>query len=68
MFAGLMAGLPSGTWELVCHPGYDDSALANAGTRLRQSRVRELELLTSDAARRELTRAGIDLITYADLL
>jgi predicted glycoside hydrolase/deacetylase ChbG (UPF0249 family) len=68
MFAGLMASLPSGTWELVCHPGYDDSALANAGTRLRQSRVRELELLTSDAARRELTRAGIDLITYADLL
>ena len=68
MLAALMSNMPSGTWELVCHPGYDDPDLAQAGTRLRESRVRELELLTSDAARRELTRSGIDLITYRDLL
>lgn len=31
------AALP-GTWELVCHPGYNDTALAAVRTRLRHSR------------------------------
>ena len=34
----LLAALPSGTWELVCHPGFQDQALENVHTRLRQSR------------------------------
>ncbi len=30
--------MPVGTWELVCHPGYNDTALAAVRTRLRESR------------------------------
>jgi hopanoid biosynthesis associated protein HpnK len=59
--------IPEGTWELVCHPGYDDADLAQAGTRLRASRVVELELLKSPAIRRELEKHEIELISYHDL-
>jgi hopanoid biosynthesis associated protein HpnK len=34
----LLNQLPSGTWELVTHPGYNDADLANIHTRLRESR------------------------------
>ncbi len=63
----LLENLPGGTWEFVCHPGYNDAALLAAGTRLRQSRAVELELLTSAATRAALERYGINLITYRDL-
>jgi predicted glycoside hydrolase/deacetylase ChbG (UPF0249 family) len=33
-----LASLPEGTWELVCHPGYNDADLRAAGTRLLDSR------------------------------
>ena len=36
--ASLLQHLPDGTWELVTHPGYNDVALAHAGTRLLASR------------------------------
>ena len=37
----LLATMPEGTWELVCHPGYRDAALDEARTRLRESRAIE---------------------------
>lgn len=37
----LIAALPEGTWELVCHPGYNDASLAKVRTRLRESRETE---------------------------
>jgi predicted glycoside hydrolase/deacetylase ChbG (UPF0249 family) len=37
----LAAAIPDGTWELVCHPGYNDAALARIKTRLRESRTIE---------------------------
>lgn len=37
----LLASMPAGTWELVCHPGYLDSNLNNVRTRLRESRAVE---------------------------
>ena len=43
VFRGIIANIPDGTWEFVCHPGYDDDALRATGTRLRTSRQRELE-------------------------
>ncbi len=67
LFRAILKHIPDGTWELVCHPGYDDADLAQAGTRLRASRVRELELLQSPAIRQELERQGIELISYRDL-
>lgn len=39
--AQLAAAMPNGTWELVCHPGYNDAALAGVKTRLRESRAIE---------------------------
>jgi len=37
----MLAAMPSGTWELVCHPGYFDEDLSNVQTRLRESRAIE---------------------------
>ncbi|MGC8551095.1 MAG: ChbG/HpnK family deacetylase [Acidobacteriaceae bacterium] len=37
----LAASMPAGTWELVCHPGYNDPALARVRTRLQESRAIE---------------------------
>jgi len=41
----LLRAMPEGTWELVCHPGYTDSALERARTRLRASRETERSAL-----------------------
>ena len=51
-----------GTWELVTHPGYNDSDLARAGTRLLASR--ETERSTLEVLRQFTT---IELISFADL-
>jgi hopanoid biosynthesis associated protein HpnK len=59
--------IPDGTWELVCHPGYNDDDLARAGTRLRASRVQELELLKSPRVREELDKHKVDLISYREI-
>jgi chitin disaccharide deacetylase len=59
--------LPEGTWEFVCHPGYNDAELDHVRTRLRQSRETELAVLTSPEARSALDRRGIELISYREL-
>jgi predicted glycoside hydrolase/deacetylase ChbG (UPF0249 family) len=41
----LLHAMPEGTWELVCHPGYQDAALEQARTRLRASRETERSAL-----------------------
>lgn len=64
---GISEGLPEGTWELVCHPGYEDAELASIRTRLRASRAIELQTLTSPTAREALAKAGVELISYRDL-
>ncbi len=63
----ILENLPEGTWELVCHPGYNDDALQRVRTRLRDSREVELQLLTSASARKWLTQAGVQLISYHGL-
>ena len=67
LFQRLVASLPDGTWELVCHPGYEDNALRATGTRLLGSRREELELLTSDAARRILEDQAVELMSFQQL-
>jgi chitin disaccharide deacetylase len=63
----ILRALPEGTWELVCHPGYADSDLRAAGTRLVESRRVELEALTSEETKKTLEARGIELISHADL-
>jgi hypothetical protein len=45
LLRSLLSAMPPGTWELVCHPGYGDSALDRARTRLRASREVERRAL-----------------------
>ena len=63
-----LASLPKGTWELVCHPGYNDAELGAAGTRLLDSRDEERRLLTSPEFRQFLTEQKIDVISYKDFI
>ena len=63
----IVDNIPEGTWELVCHPGYNDADLDKVRTRLRQSRAQELQVLTSPGARQALERRGIELISYHQL-
>jgi hopanoid biosynthesis associated protein HpnK len=67
LFQGLAESIPEGTWEFVCHPGYLDDDLRTIGTRLRESREKELELLTSPESRQALAKHGVELISYRDL-
>ena len=67
LFTAIVDSIPEGTWEFVCHPGYNDADLDKVRTRLRESRAQELGLLTSPEAKELLQRRGIELITYHDL-
>jgi hopanoid biosynthesis associated protein HpnK len=67
LFRGIAAIIPEGTWEFVCHPGYNDDDLKSAQTRLRQSRETELRVLTMPEARELLSSQAIGLISYRDL-
>jgi chitin disaccharide deacetylase len=63
----VLESIPEGTWELVCHPGYNDAELDKVRTRLRESRETELRLLKSPEARQILAESGVQLISYDDL-
>ncbi len=62
-----LSGLPEGTWELVCHPGYADADLRAVRTRLVESREQELGLLTSAELKTFLEAEKIRVIGYRDL-
>ncbi len=63
----LLASLPEGTTELMCHPGYADTELQKSATRLQQSRQIELEILTDKAIRKIIAELGIRLINYQQI-
>jgi predicted glycoside hydrolase/deacetylase ChbG (UPF0249 family) len=63
----ILRHLPEGLTELMCHPGYLGDELRAAPTRLKESRLLELEALTSSEARKTLREAGIQLTGYRDL-
>jgi predicted glycoside hydrolase/deacetylase ChbG (UPF0249 family) len=68
LFRAVIGCIPDGTWEFVCHPGYQDQELALVNTRLRESREKELAILTSPEARQILADHHIELISYRDLV
>ena len=68
LFYEIARSIPDGTWEFVCHPGYNDADLQAGKTRLRESRETELRVLTLPGAREVLTQEGIELISYHDLI
>ena len=67
LLRNIVENVPDGTWELVCHPGYNDADLQGVRTRLRESRKRELRILTSSPIRDLLEANKIELISYRDL-
>ncbi len=60
----LLDAMPAGTWELVCHPGYQDEALATVNTRLREAREIERVALLELAGS---ATAGLTRISFATL-
>ena len=63
----LLASLPEGTTELMCHPGYADGDLKSSATRLQASRQTELEILTDNEVRKNIAALGIRLINYEEI-
>lgn len=68
LFRHIAAIIPEGTWEFVCHPGYNDEELQRANTRLRLSRETELRVLTMPEVRGLLAGSEIELVSYRHLL
>lgn len=58
--------LPEGTTEIMCHPGHFDADLAHS--RYARQREKELAALTDPAVREAVRAAGVELISYADLM
>src|SRR5271165_5470208 len=42
LFSRIVDNIPEGTWEFVCHPGYNDAEPVRVPSRLRQSRAQQL--------------------------
>jgi hopanoid biosynthesis associated protein HpnK len=64
----ILAGLPEGVSELMCHPGYVDVDLVNSGTRLLEQREIEVSALTAPVAKRLVADRDIQLISYEQLV
>ena len=65
--AQLIRNLPEGSTEFMCHPGFCTDELRATGTRLKDSRRRELDALTSPEVRTALEESNVQLRCYRDL-
>jgi hopanoid biosynthesis associated protein HpnK len=62
----ILEQLPSGTSELMCHPGYRDVELERTGTRLLTEREIEIHGLTATSVTNLVAAGGIRLCNYRD--
>ena len=65
--AAALSTIEEGSTEFMCHPGYLGAELQNAPTRLKGSRVRELEALISPRIRQAMSEAEIELASFRTL-
>ena len=65
--AKLIRRLPEGVTEFMCHPGFCTAELERAHTRLKASRRRELDALTSPEVRAALQESNVVLTRYTAL-
>jgi predicted glycoside hydrolase/deacetylase ChbG (UPF0249 family) len=63
----MIHGLPEGTTEFMCHPGYADPSVAEFDPLIEEREV-ELSWLCDPAVREMLGEAGVRLASFADLL
>jgi predicted glycoside hydrolase/deacetylase ChbG (UPF0249 family) len=64
-FAKALLELPQGSTEFMCHPGRLGDELARSHTRLKESRVRELEALISPRIRELIASQQIRLRPFS---
>ncbi|HEY2981593.1 MAG TPA: carbohydrate deacetylase [Anaerolineales bacterium] len=62
----MIATMPEGTFEIMCHPGYVDDAL-RAATSYADQRAVELDVLTDPSVKEAIRARGIELISFAQL-
>ncbi len=60
----MLKRMPPGTWELVCHPGYNDGDLAAVRTKLRESREVEMRALLAITPSELTDKYGVELASY----
>jgi chitin disaccharide deacetylase len=63
----VIASLPDGVNEVMCHPGEYDEELEHSQTRLKKERQQELDALTDPAVRRAINQQQIELMDYRGL-
>lgn len=63
----LLEQLPEGSTEFMTHPGFCTDELRQSRTRLKESRVAELDALCAPATRAAIDRLGIRLASYQSL-
>lgn len=64
-FAAAICSLREGTTEFMCHPGLLGPELLKARTRLKESRVSELEALTSPRIRQLIAAQNVQLTNFS---
>jgi chitin disaccharide deacetylase len=62
-----LSDLPEGSTEFMCHPGYLGEDLRHARTRLKETRERELEALTSPRVKEIVATQHIVVTNYREL-
>ncbi len=65
--SAILAALPGGTWELVCHPGYHDPDLDRVRTRLRAEREVEHAALLALIPSAMRSAPDLELVSFAAL-
>jgi len=65
--ARLIRHLPEGVTEFMCHPGFCTGELQAARTRLKESRRRELDALTSRVVREAIEESSVTLARYVEI-
>lgn len=65
--ARLIRQLPDGVTEFMCHPGFCTQELQATRTRLKESRRRELDALTSREVRQAIEESNVTLARYPEI-
>jgi predicted glycoside hydrolase/deacetylase ChbG (UPF0249 family) len=65
--ARLIRALPEGITEFMCHPGFCTAELRATRTRLKESRRRELDALTSRVVSEAIAESNVTLARYTEI-
>jgi predicted glycoside hydrolase/deacetylase ChbG (UPF0249 family) len=66
-WVNVLRNLPTGTFEILCHPGYPDAVLRRWSTRYAEPRLAELAILRIPLLREIAETEKIELISFHEL-